>query len=105
MERSPEFDPRKPRRPALVKAVLVRKDGSEDDVTITEISEGGFRLEVSATPRIGERVRLRAKGFDDLPAQIRWALVRLLEPRSTEPALSLPHPLFALVAVTFGVCP
>jgi hypothetical protein len=54
-------------------ALLVRDDGSEDAVTITEFTQGGFRLEVSLRPNLGERVLIRAIGLDDLPARIRWA--------------------------------
>ena len=40
-------------------ALLVRHDGSEDAVTITEFTQGGFRLEVSLRPNLGERVLIR----------------------------------------------
>jgi hypothetical protein len=43
-------------------------------VIITEVSDGGFRLFVFETPRIGEHAVLRADGFGEFPAQIRWAL-------------------------------
>jgi hypothetical protein len=66
--------PRKSRRPTQHQAVLVREDGSENPVIITEVSAGGFRLLVFETPRIGEHVLLRAEGYEDFPAQIRWAL-------------------------------
>lgn len=62
------------RQSTYIEAVLVREDGTEEAVVITNISEGGFRLEVTGTPGIGERVVLRAEGNGDLPAQIRWAL-------------------------------
>ena len=54
-------------------AVLVRDDGSEDAVTITECTERGFRLAVILRPNLGERVAIRVDGARDLPAQIRWA--------------------------------
>ena len=74
MTRTPGHIPRNLRQATLVKAVLVRENGTEDDVVMTDISDGGFRLEVSETPGIGERVFLRAEGYGDFPAQIRWAL-------------------------------
>ena len=54
-------------------AVLVRDDGSEDDITITEFTSNGFRLAVSLRPNLGELVLLRVKGLRDVPAKIRWA--------------------------------
>ena len=54
-------------------AVLVRDDGSEDAVTITECTERGFRLAVTLRPNLGEQVLIRIDGDRDLPARIRWA--------------------------------
>ena len=54
-------------------AVLVRDDGSQDAVTITECTERGFRLAVSLRPNLGEQVLIRIDGDRDLPARIRWA--------------------------------
>lgn len=60
-------DPRK-RYPA----VLVRHDGSEDEVTITEYTSTGFRVAVSLRPQLGERVLIRVAGVTDRPALICW---------------------------------
>ena len=54
-------------------AVLVRHDGSEDEVTITEYTSNGFRVAVSSRPQLGERVLIRVAGVKDLPALTRWA--------------------------------
>ena len=54
-------------------AVLVRGDGSEDVVTITEFTLTGFRVVVSLRPNVGERVLIRLPGVRDVPARIRWA--------------------------------
>ena len=54
-------------------AVLVREDGSEDAVTITEFTDCGFRLIVVSRPRPGERIMLRAHGGGDLTGKIRWS--------------------------------
>ncbi len=54
-------------------AQLVRDDGSEDAVTITECTDRGFRLTVTLRPKLGERVLIRVDGVCDLPGQIRWA--------------------------------
>jgi PilZ domain len=72
--RTPGHISRGPRSPTHHPAALVREDGRESPVIITEVSEGGFRLFVFETPRIGEHVFLRADGYGDFPAQIRWAL-------------------------------
>ena len=54
-------------------ALLVRHDGTEDVVIITEFTRNGFRLAVSVRPDLGERVLIRVKGLRDVPARIRWA--------------------------------
>ena len=54
-------------------ALLVRDDGSEDAVTITEWTDRGFRLAVTLRPKLGEHVLIRIDGARDLSAQIRWA--------------------------------
>jgi hypothetical protein len=54
-------------------ATLVRDDGSEDAVTITEWTDRGFRLTVRLRPKLGEKVLIRIVGIRDLPARIRWA--------------------------------
>lgn len=66
-KRAPRIDLRRP-------AVMIDSDGRESDVTILDVSSGGFRLEVSEAPRIGEFVILRVEHGEELPAQIRWAL-------------------------------
>jgi hypothetical protein len=54
-------------------AMLVRNDGSQDDVTITEFTPSGFRVTVALRPNLGESVVLRVKGVRDVPAKICWA--------------------------------
>ena len=67
------YEPRPPRFGIHHRSTMVRADGSESAVTITNVSQTGFRLQMSATPLIGEMVVLRGEG-GDVPAQIRWAL-------------------------------
>ena len=55
-------------------ATLVLSDGSEHQVTITDVSSGGFHLCTKQTMPIGEHVFLRVARYGDFPAQIRWAL-------------------------------
>ena len=66
-KRAPRIDLRRP-------AVMVDSDGREQDVTILDVSSGGFRLEAADSPRIGEFVALRVERGEEFQAQIRWAL-------------------------------
>ena len=66
-KRAPRVDLRRP-------AILVDSEGYERGVTILDISSGGFRLEVSETPKIGEFVTIRVERGEGFAAQIRWAL-------------------------------
>jgi hypothetical protein len=66
-KRAPRIDLRRP-------AVIVNSDGTEWDVTILDVSRGGFRMEVSECPRIGELITLRVEHSEEIPAQIRWVL-------------------------------
>lgn len=66
-KRAPRIDIRRP-------AVLIDSDGVASDVVILDVSSGGFRLEVSVGPRIGEFVTLRVDRGDAFEAQIRWVL-------------------------------
>jgi PilZ domain-containing protein len=58
------------RRPAI----LIDSDGCVSEVTILDISRSGFRIQISESPRVGERVTLRVEHDDEFPAQIRWVL-------------------------------
>jgi hypothetical protein len=53
-------------------AMLVRRDGSETPVVLTEYTRMGFRLMVSFRPELGEDVQIRLAGQVDLPGKIRW---------------------------------
>lgn len=53
-------------------AMLVRRDGSETAVVLTEYTKGGFRLTVSFRPELGEDIQIRLTGQRDLPGIIRW---------------------------------
>lgn len=65
---------RGPRVSTDLKAVLLRPDGEEIAVLITDISKDGFKLSSETQLMIGERVDLRVPKTGDVPAQIRWAL-------------------------------
>ncbi|HEU5285823.1 MAG TPA: PilZ domain-containing protein [Sphingomicrobium sp.] len=68
--------PRRHRIEVAHDATLVLSDGSEQSVTITDVSTGGFRLQTAETVPIGAHVFLRVPRYGDFPAQIRWALGR-----------------------------
>ena len=74
MGRIPGQVPRRHRIEVAHDATLVLSDGSEQSVTITDVSSGGFRLHSVATLPIGAHVFLRVPRYGDFPAQIRWAL-------------------------------
>jgi PilZ domain len=82
MTKVPTFIPRTPRIDARHPAVLIDSDGNEMPVTVTDLSNRGFRIEAEETLfigeniKIGEHVRLRVARYGDFPAQIRWALGR-----------------------------
>ncbi len=65
---------RGPRVTTDLKAVLLRPNGEEIQVVITDISKDGFKLSAEAQLLIGERLDLRVPKAGDVPAQIRWAL-------------------------------
>ena len=66
-KRAPRIDLRKP-------AVVINSDGAAMEAIILDVSSGGFRIEVSEAPRIGEYVTLRVDRGEEFTAQIRWAL-------------------------------
>jgi len=73
MKNIPGYQKRAPRVDLRRPAILIDSDSVESNVIVLDVSSGGFRLEVSEAPRIGEYVTLRA-GNQDFPAQIRWSL-------------------------------
>jgi hypothetical protein len=74
MARSPDFNARPPRVDVRRPAVLVDSEGHEASVIILDVSRGGFRLEVTEAPLVGELVTLRVERGEEFPAQIRWVL-------------------------------
>ena len=74
MGRIPGQIPRGHRIEVAHAATLVLDDGTEQSVTIKDVSSGGFRLVAEGTLPIGAHVFLRVPRYGDFPAQIRWAL-------------------------------
>jgi hypothetical protein len=72
MTSTSDYEPRAFRLAINHPAVLVRADGAESSVTITEVSQTGFRLKAPQVPRAGERVIFRGAS-GDVPAEVRWA--------------------------------
>ena len=78
MKNIPGYQKRAPRVDLRRPAILIDSDGAESNVIVLDVSSGGFRLEVSEAPRIGEYVTLRAENRD-FPAQRsagRWGMWR-----------------------------
>ena len=74
MARTSGFNKRSPRIDVHRRAVLINSDGVQIEVTVLDISSGGFRLKVPDPLRIGEFVTLGVERHEQFPAQIRWAL-------------------------------
>ncbi len=73
MSRTPGHIARTPRVNVAHDATLVMSDGAEHQVTITDVSSGGFHLRTDDTIPIGSHVFLRVARYGDFPAQIRWS--------------------------------
>lgn len=71
---SPPFSNRAPRVDLRRPAVLIDSDGNETQVTVLDLSARGFRLHVSESPRVAEKVTLRVERDQEFPAEIRWTL-------------------------------
>ena len=67
IKRAPRIDYSRP-------AVLVDSGGVEHQVSVIDISSSGFKLQVTALPRIGDMVTLRVDKSAPVQAQIRWAV-------------------------------
>ncbi len=72
--RQPGEIKRGPRVATDLQAKLLRADGEEIAVVITDISKDGFKLSTETLLMIGERVDLCMPKTGDVPVQIRWAL-------------------------------
>lgn len=72
--RKPGEIKRGPRVATDLKARLMRADGQEIPVVISDISKDGFKLRSDAQLMIGERVDLCMPKTGDVPVQIRWAI-------------------------------
>ena len=66
------YEPRALRLGINHAVMLVRADGAESSVTITNVSQRGFRLKAPDVPSAGELVIFRG-ALGDVPAEIRWA--------------------------------
>lgn len=66
------YEPRAFRIGITQSAVLVRADGAESPVTITNVSQCGFCIKAGDVPIAGERVIFRGEA-GDVPAEVRWA--------------------------------
>ena len=65
---------RAPRIEGRHHAIAVDSAGRTYDVTVVDISSGGFRIETEETFRTGEYITLRVARNDDFRTQILWTL-------------------------------
>jgi hypothetical protein len=76
MKRPRSFASRPPRVDLRRPALIVLSDGGFVQVTLLDISRGGFRIESDDPPRVGELVTLKVERSQEFPARICWVLGR-----------------------------
>jgi hypothetical protein len=64
---------RKDRHPVSIDATVHRSDGTKADVTLTNFSDEGCRIEADEVFRIGERVQIAIPRMGHVKAQVRWS--------------------------------
>lgn len=74
MRSAAEFRHRQPRVDLRQSAVLTNSSGSSSQVTVLDVSAGGFRVETQDYLRLGEMVTLRVDCRSDFHGKICWAL-------------------------------
>jgi hypothetical protein len=74
MNRGQGWIGRKDRNPVAVHAMVLRSDGEQVSVKLTNISSEGCCLESDENFRIGEHVSIALPRMGDVRAQVRWAL-------------------------------
>ena len=74
MQRMHGWIGRKDRQPVAIEAVVVRGDGTEESVRLTNVSDEGCRMEMDGEFLIGEQIQVAIPRFGQMKAQIRWAL-------------------------------
>ena len=74
MQRMHGWIGRKDRQPVAIEAVVVRSDGTEESVRLTNVSDEGCRMEMDGEFLIGEQLEIAIPRFGQMKAQIRWAL-------------------------------
>lgn len=76
LRREPGWISRDDRVPTLVEGSALREDGSVVQVTMSDVSRDGCRLDYEGdTLNIGEWVNLEAEGHSTMRGQIRWSLL------------------------------
>lgn len=76
MRREPGWIARDDREPSLIQGKAGREDGSLLDVTLSDLSRDGCRLDHEGESlRIGEWITLEAEGQPELRGQVRWSLL------------------------------
>lgn len=74
MQRDHGWVGRKDRNGADVDAIVLRQDGAQVTVKLTNVSAEGCCLQSDETFRIGEHVSIALPTVGDVRAKVRWAL-------------------------------
>ena len=74
MQRGQGWVGRKDRNHVNVEALVLRDDGAQLKVKLTNVSDEGCRIESDEMFRIGERISIGLPRMGNVRAQIRWAL-------------------------------
>lgn len=73
IRREPGHVKRAPRVDALHCAMVIKDDGQVSEVSVTNVSDVGCRIEGRALPGIGEVVTLHVDGRGKSVAKVRWS--------------------------------
>lgn len=83
---APAFQPRRVRRMTITEATKLRSGSSEAvDVTLCDLSTGGFMAECMRPVLIGSFVSIDLPGIGPVNAQVRWQVGRRMGGRFLDP--------------------
>ena len=74
MRRVHEGIGRKDRYGVEVDAIIYRADGTKASVRLTNLSDGGCRIDSAIDFRVGERLQIALPRMGYIRAQVRWSL-------------------------------
>ena len=83
MARKPGFIKRGHRDPVSLNGVVIRADGRQIAVELTNLSPEGCRVECDETLRVGELINVNVPPLAMIPARVRWSLLGIAGIRLT----------------------